>query len=598
MKNFLRRFRVVVIALAATVIAMLTSRALWPLDGQIYDIGITSRAPKVPQDIVILGIDEAFMQGRHAYLAPRDKLAKLIDTVSAARPSVIVLDVWLDSLIDKRQDALLRAALLQAKKRNVPVFLTDVGLENDKSLTGVTAHGSVLRYFADAAAGTGSAVFQPDRDQITRNIPPFEGTPLPLLADLAMRDHKLQRKLSLESWSVPYGVPIDWRGKPGTIGTTSAQKYLDQPFLAAMLADKAVFIGATYERSYDLLNTPYDAVAKTPRMYGVEVLANATATFNHLTRLSHETPRAYLALALAVFCLALGVVALALRGALPGVAGALVAVIGSGILAFQSAREPISWLGSHFWPTSPFLISAVFACGVGVALRQWEQAAELRLVRDAFGAYVGDEVLQKLGGKMPELGGEMRNIAVLFCDIRGYSALAESMQNDPARLMSELNAHFEPLVGALKKRGAYADNYVGDLVMALFGAPISAGTFRADSEASVYAALDFVRLVEERNTLRREKGEPPIEVGIGLHCGEAVVGNLGTLGPQSKIHYTAIGDAVNIASRVESTTRKYDVPLLVTEEIVQATGDTFKWEFVDETVVKGRVAPVRLYKNV
>jgi adenylate cyclase len=334
----------------------------------------------------------------------------------------------------------------------------------------------------------------------------------------------------------------------------------------------------------------------SPSTYGVQVLAAATDTLMRgVRKRSYQGTGANLDVLLLTFAMSLWVALLACSGAGAGLIALLLITTGALLLAFVSARNVVA-PPPHFYPASPLVVGAVVACGLGVAWRQWQQAGELRLVRDAFGAYVGAEVLAKMGGKMPELGGELRTIAVLFCDIRGYSALAESMRGDPAGLMSELNAHFEPLVGALKQHGAYADNYVGDLVMALFGAPLSQGSVRADAEASVLAALDFVRLVGARNALRAAAGQAPIEVGIGLHCGEAVVGNLGTLGPQSKIHYTAIGDAVNIASRVESTTRKYDVALLVTEEIVQACGEGFKWEFVDETTVKGRVAPVRLYR--
>jgi adenylate cyclase len=207
---------------------------------------------------------------------------------------------------------------------------------------------------------------------------------------------------------------------------------------------------------------------------------------------------------------------------------------------------------------------------------------------------------------MPSLGGEVRSIAVLFCDIRGYSALAERMRDRPEALMTELNEHFHPLVNALKQRGAYVDNYVGDLVMALFGAPAARGDLGLETRLAVRAALDFVKLVHDRNEQRVAQGLPAIEIGVGVHCGEAVVGNLGTLDRNAggKIHYTAIGDAVNLASRVESTTRKFDVPLLVTEEAMLQCRDAPaddgielpEWEFVAETTVKGRETPVRLYR--
>jgi len=596
MKN--RARAALLFAFLATVLAMFGRTALAPFDGKIYDIGITTAKTAPPPNFTILGIDENFMRGRHAYLAPRDRLAKLVEVVATGKPKVIVLDVWLDSRIDEKSDRLLRDALLQAKKSGVAIFLSDVDVNEKQNLSGVTAHGSVLPFFRDAATATGAVNFDPDSDNVVRNIRREKNLSLmPFLAARAAQNAQitpenrrafqiLRARLKSEN------TPIDWRGAPGAIPITPAAAYLQQPFLAAMLAEKTIFIGATYPRSYDVFQTPY-AYQNLPRpMYGVEVLAHATATISRLApRHSHETSVARWQTFIAVFLIALLLCLAALRSAPLGIGLTTIAVIGAVVFAMLSARAPLAIAGLRYWPASAFLIAAPVSCGLGVALRQWQQARELKLVRDAFGAYVGPEVLEQMGGKMPELGGEMRRIAVLFCDIRGYSALAESLQNDPSKLMSELNAHFEPLVAALKKRGAYADNYVGDLVMALFGAPVSQ-TFEKDVQNSVLAALDFVRLVGERNELRKANGQAPIEVGIGVHCGEAVVGNLGAEG---KIHYTAIGDTVNIASRVESSTRKYDAALLVTEEVVQACPD-FGWQFVDETQVKGRTAPVRLYR--
>jgi adenylate cyclase len=619
-----RRFRPVAIALGATLVGLVLGPfALGAFDGRVYDIGIVQRPPRPPADIEILGIDDAFMAGRHAYLAPRDRLAKLINALATARPKVVVLDVWLDSWFDDGPDRALRDALLHAKREKVPVLLSDVALKvagKETKRTGVTARGSVLPFFREAAFATGDAGMPAEADDVVRAMPPASGQGatevifLPLLvAETASRVASADEPRAKESRAQNAAVrerlrnepiPIDYRGGPGSVRTTTAIQVVQQPPMASLLQDKIVFIGATSPRLYDIFETPYTYLQGSGDrpFYGVELLAHATATLmDGAPRRSHRTPAALWQLGLVTLVMTALTAWLALRGAISGLIFTVLAVGGALYLGVFSAREAPPWLGSHFWPPSVLLIAAPLACGIGVALRQWEQARELKLVSDAFGAYVGPEVLEKMGGKMPELGGELRDIAVLFCDIRGYSALAERMQDDPAKLMNELNAHFEPLVQALKDHGAYADNYVGDLVMALFGAPISSGNFESDVRNSVAAARAFVRLVDERNEGRREAGLEPIEVGIGLHCGEAVVGNLGTLGKQSKIHYTAIGDVVNIASRIESTTRKYEVPLLVSEEVVQscarADGKAAdEWVFVDETMVKGRTTPVRLYK--
>lgn len=589
--------RPLAIALVSTLLAWAAHGSLWPLDARLFDFGAMSGRSRPHEDIVVLGIDEDFMAGRHPYITPRDRLAKLLDAVSAAQPRAVVLDVWLDSRVDARADAALQSALQRAKKRGVPVFLADVPLEartqqSARDQSGVTAHGSTLPYFRDAASGAGDSTVVLDRDRRARAIPMFDGLPaLPLLAAFPPQnirprsghpdfDRTLRARLEREP------VPISWRHE---ITTTPAMAYVQQPLLAALLEAKTVFIGATYPRSQDFFQTPHD-VLHPQKLYGVQVLAQAAATLRDgAPRRTHTSRAAQSATLVLGFTLAALLAFVSWRSAGLGLGVAAVSIAGLFALGLFSARDVVPLLQNRYWPPSLPLLCVLLACGLAVALRSREQARELKLVSDAFGAYVGEEVLAALGGKLPELGGETRRIAVLFCDIRGYSALAESLQNDPARLMSELNAHFEPLVQALKAHGAYADNYVGDLVLALFGAPVSRG-FETDVQSAVAAADDFVRLVNARNDARRAAGEQPIEVGIGLHCGEAVVGNLGT---KRKIHYTAIGDAVNIASRVESLTRTYAVPLLVTEEIVKCAGG--EWRFIDETVVKGRAAPVKVY---
>jgi adenylate cyclase len=274
----------------------------------------------------------------------------------------------------------------------------------------------------------------------------------------------------------------------------------------------------------------------------------------------------------------------------------------AGWLATVSAREPVASLGFHFWPATPFILGAAWALTMSTAYRQVTIGRELRQVKAVFDGYVGDQILQQLGGKMPELGGGTWNIAVLFCDIEGFSSLSETMRDEPERLLSTLNDHFQPLVKALQDRGGHVDNYVGDLVMALFGAPIPADSLSIDTRNAVWAAIDFIEIIKARNKERRAAGEPTIEVGIGVHCGPAVVGNMGS---QRKMHYTAIGDTVNLASRVESATRLYHTPLLVTEDVVEAFDrdieqldelQRLEWEFVAETTVKGRLTPVRLFR--
>jgi len=620
-----------IVAISTTLATVLAQKLLFQLDGRLYDSGIAAaeQRPQPSDDIAIIGLDEKFIAGRPVGLMPRDKLATLISKLAAMKPAVIVLDVWLDSrfdLTEKGHDAQLRQALMFARKSGVPVLLPQVALNAEEGITvtpiprsGLTAQGATLPYFADAAGGTGGVDFSPDPDGIYRNLPainPARPSMQYLAATLLRKQQAKNLPAEVLSRLQREDTPIDFRAGPGQLQITpfaTIEKELKPdafPIVLSLMEGKLVFIGATFPRSGDFFVTPFQSLIEgkvlSPKstmarrqMYGVELLAHATDTIlRGAPRHSPQSVPARLHVLIATLLVAALVGAAALRGAVWGIGAAVAACGGALWVAMQSSSQPGAlWLW-HAWPVSPFLAAAILASGLGIGYRQLQEARELRMVKEVFGGYVGDEVLQKLGGKMPEMGGETEEIAVLFCDIAGFSALAEGMRDDPAKLLRTLNGHFEPLVLTLQDRGAYVDNYVGDLIMALFGAPVSAGSPALNARNAVLAAVDFVRIVAERNAARRAAGEPVIEVGIGVHCGPAVVGNLGS---QRRMKYTAIGDTVNIASRVESSTRKFDTHLLVTEEIVKACENdpeivALGWEFAAETQVKGRVAPVRLYR--
>lgn len=611
--------------MVATLCALSLQSALFLLDAKLYDIGLSGKAATSPEDIQILGLDEAFMRGRHPYLAPRDQLASLLTLIARnGHPTAIVLDVWLDSHLEAQQDAQLRASFAQLRANGIPLLLADLsgadlGETGDASQSGSTVHGRALPEFREAATSNASVAFLPDLDRVVRRMSPGSGLiPMPLLA---ARTHAqaLAKKGEDAQWSdlearlSREAVPIDFCGPPGTIAQMPAVKLLNlqrtapplvlKAVVTPLCQDKLVFIGSTYIRGRDTLQTPYSFRkdhADWNQMFGVELLAQATYTLlQGGPRQSDSTPGAMGFTALLTFFLALLVAALGVRGTRRAVLTAVLALLGSALIAVLSARDAGLLWGFRYHPASPIWIAVPLACAAAIAWREWHEARELHHVRGAFEAYVGPQVLRQLSGKMPELGGEVRPVTVLFCDIRGYSALAESMRDDPVGLLRELNGHFSPLVGALQARHAHVDNYVGDLIMALWCEPLSGHNPQRNARDAVAAALEIERLVRERNEKRGAQGLPPIEVGIGVHCGEAVVGNLGgQTGTDSKIHYTAIGDTVNLASRVENATRQFDVPLLVTRQITEEIGEAagFRWEFVAQTAVKNRQQTVDVFR--
>jgi class 3 adenylate cyclase len=213
--------------------------------------------------------------------------------------------------------------------------------------------------------------------------------------------------------------------------------------------------------------------------------------------------------------------------------------------------------------------------------------------RDIFGRVVSPEVREKLLDGELELGGETLWIAVLFSDIRSFSTISEQMS--PQELIAFLNEYLADMTDAIRAWGGYINNFIGDAIVAVFGAPIN----QPDKEwRAVAAALAMQERLAELNQRRAARGEPPIGNGIGISTGEAVAGQIGSL---ERLMYTVIGDTVNVAARLETLTKDYpEHPILIngpTAEVLKSRDD-LTLKHLGPVQVKGRAEPVDVYAVV
>jgi class 3 adenylate cyclase len=181
-----------------------------------------------------------------------------------------------------------------------------------------------------------------------------------------------------------------------------------------------------------------------------------------------------------------------------------------------------------------------------------------------------------------------RTITILFADIRGYTSMSEQMT--PLETFTLLNDYLACMGQVINNTGGFIDKYIGDAIMALFEDETTG--------CALHAAVAMQQTLKVFNEERLRKTQPTIKIGIGIHRGEVV---MGTIGFTSRIESTVIGDAVNVAARVEGLTRKYDCPILVTESVVTAlrSPDTFKLRLVDDSVkVKGKHDPMAIYELI
>jgi adenylate cyclase len=211
---------------------------------------------------------------------------------------------------------------------------------------------------------------------------------------------------------------------------------------------------------------------------------------------------------------------------------------------------------------------------------------ERELIRDTFGRFVSHEVAEAvLTGRVP-LQGERRDVSILFQDIRGFTSLSERL--DPAVLLRLLNQFFTEVVAAVEAEGGVVKQFLGDGVMALFGAPQPHPDHAA---RAVRAALGIVNRLKGLNETLKEQGIGPLEIGVGIHTGAVVAG---LIGPDNRIEYGVVGDAVNLASRVEALTREMQATILVSRDLAAQLGPGFTFGCTASMPVKGKSQPVEV----
>ncbi|PKL08576.1 MAG: adenylate/guanylate cyclase domain-containing protein [Spirochaetae bacterium HGW-Spirochaetae-7] len=211
-----------------------------------------------------------------------------------------------------------------------------------------------------------------------------------------------------------------------------------------------------------------------------------------------------------------------------------------------------------------------------------------RKVRNIFQKYVPVSVIEQFFSR-PEaqLSGDERILTVLFSDIVGFTGISEQLT--PTEVVDSLNHYFERMVEIITGSKGIVDKYIGDAIMAFFGAPVSSGH---DALDGVTAALEMLESLDEFNRWQASKGRLPFHSGIGLNHGKVTIGNIGS---DKKMDYTVIGDMVNIASRIEGLTRRYDEPLLVSFPVYLEVRSRFPCQYIDKVAVKGRRSAVSIF---
>lgn len=211
-------------------------------------------------------------------------------------------------------------------------------------------------------------------------------------------------------------------------------------------------------------------------------------------------------------------------------------------------------------------------------------------IRETFGKLVSPKVADQLIDSGGTLGGEQKRISILFSDLRSFTTLAERLE--PQELVALLNRYFEHMAGPIQHHGGVINKYIGDAILAVFGAPVEDPDH---ARSAVHAGLDMLQALEEFN--RAVGDEHQLTMGIGIHTGDVIAGTIGTT---DRMEYTVIGDSVNLAARLESLTKDLAIPLIVSRQTVDAAGKIpgVTFNSLGTTTVKGKHKAVEILQPV
>ncbi len=375
-------------------------------------------------------------------------------------------------------------------------------------------------------------------------------------------------------------LPLDVLGR-GRLPYVSAADVLSGKAPPALLANKLAFVGMTYA-SYDKVQTPLDKTAD-----GVELHATLAENVLSGRLLTLGGP---LATIFATLLLCGVVIAAQLRRVrrhawVPPVI-ALVAM-----LAYVLVAQLAFARGTILAVAPPIVMASLVlaAATIGGLATEGREKAHLRAV---FSQYVSRTVVDRIlaDPARAKLGGERKELTVLFSDIRGFSAFAEGM--GPEALASFLGEYLTPMTELVLDSGGTLDKYIGDAVMAIWAAPIDVPDHAA---RACEVALRMQEALVGLNTKWHAEGKPRVAIGIGINTGAMSVGNMGT---PARFDYTVLGDQVNLGARLEALTKEYGVDILVGEATAKAAGPTFVFREVDVVRVKGRAGAAPVYELV
>ncbi len=594
---------------------------LRPLEWKSWDIRLRllSRPSRASRDIVLIMIDQESLdvyeksQGM-PWPWPRQMYAVFADYLKAGGAKALFLDLILSetSRYGVEDDDILSRAMTASGNVFVPFFISAETKNKDvealrqlkrfslpardypkKAVQPLESVSLPIEVLLRSAAGAGNVRFAQDEDSIFRRIPllfSYESLLLPSLP-LALAEVVMGR-------SPADGVPLDgsgrmiirYHGPAGTYETYSAAAIINSwaqmdegktPQIDPKeFAGKIVLLGTNAPGLLDLRPTPFSPICS-----GTEIQAAALDNLLHKDFI-RITPLAVLFLYLLVLALLTAV----------GISFSMkiwkIAIFFALLLALPAAASALAFRGGY-WLDFAVPEAAVLASFIGAALLNYShEGRQRRFIKNVFRHYLSPDVIERIlqNPSMLDLGGERREISAFFSDVAGFTSISEKLS--PEELVELLNAYLSEMTDIILSLGGTLDKYEGDAMIAFWNAPLDQPDHAL--RACRAALRCQKRLAELRPEFKRRFGSE-VFARIGVHSGPAVVGNMGS---EKRFDYTAMGDTMNLASRLEGACKQYKVATLIGEPTRDMVKAAIVTREIDMIRVVGKKTPVRVFEPV
>lgn len=566
--------KLIITGILLALFSMISAAALLErTDLAIYDTWFKLHGvSQPPRDIAIIAIDDRSIKEIGAMPWPRKVYARLINRLKEAR--VIGFDLVLDTPGSPEDNDLMATAM---KAQGKVVLGSSFSFEQtDKGVYQVPVFP--VPKLAASAAGIGFTNVPGDIDNVTRRITVVDVNmfkrPFPcfnlavFMADRGLNPNHLaftgKSAISLKDTVVPVDKKnqtlINFWGPGGTFKTYSFLDVLEGRVDPGELSGKIVLVGATSAIEKDIGITPFTQgnmiLTGSLPSPGVEIHASAIATY--------LTGGYYIRAPLALNLLFLAVTGLLAAFIISRTGSPLAGLLGTLVLAAAfTALVFLAWHYGRYWLNLASPLGMTVATYVAFTAENLIQTElDHMRTRSLFGRYVSPAVVEELLKHNEEiaLGGTRMHLSILFSDIRGFTSFSENKQ--PEYIIKILNEYFTEMTEVIFKYGGTLDKYMGDGIMAFFGAPVQN---EDHADRALATAREMVERLAGLNKRWQETGGPALDIGIGINSGPVVVGNIGS---PKRMDYTIIGEDVNLASRLESMNKELKTKIILSDRTV------------------------------